>query len=135
MSCGEEASLKLRRRKIDAALQTIVKETSEHLQIASLRTCEIDNRRGSKEQTKHRAEPMKSDVDPCALNCVTHARFNLRAQLVEQFPAVDPLQFAQLRETGGHCNGISRQCSCLIHWTVRGKLVHDFGAAAKCADR
>ena len=68
---GDEASLKLRRREINAALQTSVKKTGEHFQIASLRAGEIDNRRGSKEQTKHRTEPVKGDVDVCALDCVT----------------------------------------------------------------
>ena len=68
---GDEAGLELRRREIDAALQTSVKKAGEHFQIASLRAGEIDNRRGSKEQTKHRTEPVKRDVDVCALDCVT----------------------------------------------------------------
>ena len=67
----DEASLKLRRREIDTVFQTSVKEPGEHFQIASLRAREIDNRRGSKEQTKHRTKPVKSDVYICALDCVT----------------------------------------------------------------
>ena len=102
--CGDEASFKLRRREIDAAFQTSVKKTGEHFQIASLRAGEIDNRRGSKEQTKHRTEPVKGDVDLCVLDCVTRIGFKLRAQLVEQFPAVDSFEFAQLRQTGSHCD-------------------------------
>src|SRR4029077_1544622 len=69
--CGDEASLKLLRRKINAALQTSVKETGEHFQIASLRAGEIDNRPGSKEQTKHRAAPVEGGVRLCLLGCVT----------------------------------------------------------------
>src|SRR5262249_51285638 len=68
---GDEAGFKLRRRKIDAAFQTSVKKTGEYFQIASLRVGEIDDRRGSKEQTKHRTEPVKGDVDVCTLDCVT----------------------------------------------------------------
>jgi hypothetical protein len=133
--CGDEASLKLRRREIDAAFQTSMEKTGEHFQIASLRAGEIDNGRGSKEQTKHRTEPVKRDIDVRVLDCVTRKSFKLRAQLVDQFLAVDSFEFAQLRQTSSHCDGISRQGSCLIHRTIRGKLVHDFGAAAKCADR
>src|ERR671918_725676 len=59
--CGNEASFKLRWGEIDASLQTSVKETGEQFQIASLRAGEIDNRRGSKEQTKHRTQPVKGD--------------------------------------------------------------------------
>src|SRR5437763_15359355 len=55
----DEASFKLRRREIDAALQTSVKEPAEHFQIASLRAGKTDNRRGTKEQTKHRTEPVE----------------------------------------------------------------------------
>jgi len=40
-------------------------KTGEHFQIASPRTDQIDNRRGSKEQTKHRTEPVTRDVDLC----------------------------------------------------------------------
>jgi hypothetical protein len=69
----------LRRREIDSALQTSLKEAGEHFQIASLCAGEIDNRRGSEEQTKHRTEPVKGDVDVCALDRATRQRFKLRA--------------------------------------------------------
>ena len=68
MRSGDEASLKLRRREIDAALQTRVKKTAKRFQIASLRAREIDDRRVGKEQTKHRAEPVKSYIDIRALD-------------------------------------------------------------------
>jgi hypothetical protein len=70
MRCGDEAGLELRRREIDTALQASVKKTPKLFQIASLRAGEIDNRRASKEQTKHRPEPVKGDVDFCVFNCV-----------------------------------------------------------------
>ena len=54
---GDEASLKLRRREIDAALQTSVKKSRERFQIASLRAGEIDNRRGAK--NKQNIEPSR----------------------------------------------------------------------------
>ena len=60
--CGDETGLKLRRREINASLQTGLKKACEHFQIASLRFGEIEYWRGSKEQTKHRAEPVKGDV-------------------------------------------------------------------------
>src|SRR5262249_23538996 len=68
---GDEVGLKLRRGEINAALQTSVKETGENFQIASLRASEINNRRGGKEQAKHRTKPVKGDVEVCALDCVT----------------------------------------------------------------
>jgi len=69
--CGDEASFELRRREIDTALQTSMKETRELFQIASLRAGEIDNWRRSKKQTKHRTEPMKGDIDVRAFDCLT----------------------------------------------------------------
>ena len=48
-----------------------MEKTGERFQVASLRAREIDNRRGSKEHTKHRTYPVKGDVDVCALDCVT----------------------------------------------------------------
>ena len=50
--CGNESGLELRRCKINAALQTTVEKSGEHLQIASLRACEIMNWFCGKEQTK-----------------------------------------------------------------------------------
>ena len=79
---------------------------------------------------------MKRDVESSCLAIASRASSsNCAPKFFEQFPAVDSLQFAQLRETGGHRQRISGQRSGLIHRAVRRKLVHDFGASAERADR
>ena len=90
----DEASLKLRRREINTALQTSVKKPGEHFQIASLRAGEIDNRRRSKEQTKHRTEPVKGDVDVCALDRVSALALQIGRQTLR---AISNHRFAPIR--------------------------------------
>jgi len=76
-------------------------------------TGQIDNRRGSKEQTKHRTEPVKRDVDLCVLIASNARASNLRARLVEQFqPSI--LRVRATAQTAAIAMD-SRQGSCLIH--------------------
>ena len=102
MCGGNESRLKLRWREIDAALQTSMKKTGEHLQVASLRAGKVDNRPRSKEQTKHRAEPVKRGLDFYILDRVARELFQLRARFFQQFSAIGPVELAQLRQTGRH---------------------------------
>jgi hypothetical protein len=61
--------------------------------------------------------------------------FKLGAKFFQQFPSIDSFQLAQLCEAGRHCERISGECSCLVNRTVGRKLIHNFGAPAKRADR
>src|SRR5262250_161895 len=111
-----------------------MKKPGKHLQVASLRAGKIDNRPASEEQTKHRTDPMKCDVDFCFRDRLSRELFELRTERFEQFPTVDSFQLAQLRETSCHRQRISRQCSGLINGAVGRKPVHDFRASAECAN-
>src|SRR5207248_11137329 len=73
-----KSSLKLRRREINAALQTSVEKLGEHFQVTSLRTRQINDRTRAKEDTKHRAEPVKRDVDICIVDRVARELCELR---------------------------------------------------------
>ena len=89
-----------------------MEKSGEHFQVASSRTSEIDNWPGGEEQTKHRTEPVKRDIDLCMsatarIRCgelygVSRDLFKLGAQVIQQFPAIDPLELTQLRQTGSH---------------------------------
>src|SRR5882757_3917608 len=108
-----------------------MKKSRERFQIAPPRTRDIDNRPRGEEQTKHRTDPVKRDVDLRMVDGTPREFLELRAKFFEQFPSVDPFELAQLRETCGHGQRISRQRPRLIHGTFWRKLVHDFGSAAK----
>src|SRR5437773_114700 len=107
----------------------------EHFQVASSRTSEIDNWPGGKEQTKHRTQSVKRDVDLCMsatgrircgeLDGVSRDLFKLSAQVIQQFPAIDPLELAQVR----HCScippvkptGNCRLENKVRHWPGRAR--------------
>ena len=61
--------------------------------------------------------------------------FELRAKLLESLPTIDPLELAQLRQTGRHRQRIAGQRSRLINRTERRELIHDFRATAERTDR
>src|SRR6266850_2240524 len=61
--------------------------------------------------------------------------FKLGSKFFQQFPSMDSFQLTQLREAGRHCERISGESSCLVNRAVRRKLIHNFGAPAKRADR
>src|SRR6516225_1816099 len=130
-----EAGLKLRGREINAALQASMEKPGEHPEIASPRAREIDNWSCREEQTKQRTEPVKGDLQVRVFDRCARELFKSRAQFFEQFPAVDSLKLAQLRQTCSERERIARQRSGLIHRAVRRKLVHNLGAPAECADR
>src|SRR5438270_630744 len=57
------------------------------------------------------------------------------ANCFEQVPAIDSFELTQLRQPRRKRERITRKRSGLIDRTLRGKFVHDFGAAPKRADR
>jgi len=89
-----------------------MEKSGEHFQVASSRTSEIDNWPGGKEQTKHRTQSVKGNIDLCMsamgrirrgeLDGASRDLFKLGAQVIQQFPAIDPLELTQLRQTGSH---------------------------------
>src|SRR5712692_6664610 len=93
-----KSGFKLRRGKIDAALQAAVKKLGEHFQIAPLRADKIDNWAAREEQTKHRTDPMKCNVDLGLRDGISRGFLKLGAEFFQQFPAVDPIKLAQLRQ-------------------------------------
>ena len=111
-----------------------MKKSRERFQIAPLRARDIDNRPRGEEQTKHRAHPVKRRIDLRMVDDTPREFFELRAKFFEQFPSVDPFELAQLRETSGHRQRISRQRPRLIHGTIRRKLIHDFGRSTERTD-
>src|SRR5215467_13684607 len=93
-----KAGLKLRGCEINAALQTSMEKPGEHFQVASLRPREIDNCACRKEQTKQRTESVKRGLGVRVLDRCARELFKSRAPFFEQFPAVDSLKLAQLRQ-------------------------------------
>src|SRR5205814_2051019 len=114
---------------------TGVEKLCKHFQIASLRIRKIDNRTARKKQTKDRAGSVKGNVDFCVGDRFARESLKLRAEFFEEFPAIDPFELTQLRQSRRHRQRISRKRPRLINWSIRGKLVHDFGASPECADR
>src|SRR5438876_12149046 len=53
---------KLRRGKIDPALQTALEKSRKHFEIATLCAGQVDNWPGREKQTEHRANSMKGGV-------------------------------------------------------------------------
>src|SRR5213594_4651872 len=78
-----------------------MEKSGEHFQVASSRTGEIDNWPGGKEQTKHRTQSVKGDIDLCLsatarircgeLDSVSRELFKLVPQVIQQFPSIGPL--------------------------------------------
>src|SRR5438046_3015103 len=98
-----------------------MEKSREHFQVGSSRASEIDNRPRGKEQTKHRTQSVKGNIDLCMsatgrircgeLDSVSRELFKLVAQVIQQFPAIDPLELAQLRQTGSHPKRIAGSAS------------------------
>src|SRR6266571_1675820 len=78
---------------------------------------------------------MKRGADFCTRDSLARELFKLYAKFFQQFPSIDSLHLAQLREAGSHCERISGERPCLVNRTIRRKLIHNFGAPAKRADR
>src|ERR1700694_4877721 len=78
-----EAGFKLRRCEIDPALQAAVKKFCEHFQIAPLGAIKIDNWAAGKEQTEHRADSMKRDVDLGPRDGISRRFLKLRPEVLQ----------------------------------------------------
>src|SRR5438045_5282737 len=62
VSRGNKCGLELRRRKIDAALETRVKKLREFFGIAALRGFQIEDRTTGENETKHRTDAMQGEL-------------------------------------------------------------------------
>ena len=90
-----KAGLKLRRRKINARVETVIEETSNFGAIASLRAGQIGHWTGGEKEAKHRADPMKtSRPPPFCLTIRALPASSCAPSVLELFPTVDPVQFA-----------------------------------------
>src|SRR2546423_2558104 len=112
-----------------------MKETTEHFEVALFGGREIGNWTGRKKQTKHRADPMKSELGLRTGNCRSGQAFKVRTAFFERFPGIHAIEFAQLGQSRGQSEWISGQSPRLIDRALRRKMVHDFGTSAKCTHR
>ena len=134
MSDRDETALKLGRRKVNSAVEAASEEAREFCEVAALGAGEISHRLRREEETEHRADP----VEHPGLLQITERRaggfFEARARRLQQFPAVDPFEFAKLREPGSHRERISGKRAGLVDRAQRRQLLHDFRAPSKSAD-
>src|SRR5437764_5013715 len=108
MRAGNEAGFELRRCEINAALETGMEKLGELFQVAPFRAGKIDNRPGGKEQTEHRTDAMKRDVDLCVCDRGAGEFFESAAEMLENFPSIESIELTSMRNTGSHGERIYR---------------------------
>src|SRR5437588_4362110 len=135
MSGGKKHCLKLRRRKINSSVETRPEIMRELFRVAALRARQIDDWFSREEETKHGAQAMKRPRHLEIAQRDTNNFLEFHAGRLKRFPRIDPLQFAQLRQSCGHRERIARERAGLINRTLGRQLIHDLGASAERAHR
>ena len=119
MRGGEESGLELRGRKVNSASRQSLKKRANLAGSLRFALGEIGHRTRREEEAEHRTDAMKNGRASFNIRSVSRvASSKLRARSFSQLaPAIDPLQFAELGQPGGHRERIAGKRSGLVNRT------------------